>query len=88
MDLMGGGTCKDGARVHTASSTMADLTTMGTVIDNWPACSPDLNPIEDFWVILKRRVEELQPVTKDHLIEILIDGWEHLEMGIVNAMVD
>jgi hypothetical protein len=61
---------------------------MATVIDNWPACSPDLNPKENLWSILKRRAKELQPMTKDHLIEILIDVWEHLEMGIVNALVD
>jgi hypothetical protein len=79
---------QDGTRVHTASSTMAHLTTMTTGINNWPACSPNLNPIENLWVILKRRVEKLQPMTKDHLIDILIDAWEHLEMGIVNALVD
>jgi hypothetical protein len=75
---------QDGARVHTASLTTAYLMTMAIVIDNWPACSLDLNQIENLWPILKRRVQELQPITKDHLIDV----WEHLKMGIVNTLVD
>jgi hypothetical protein len=27
-------------------------------------------------------------MTTNHLIEILIDVWEHMEIGIVNALVD
>jgi hypothetical protein len=57
---------------------------MAAVIDSWPTCSLDLNPIENLWAILKQRVKPLQPMTKDHLIDV----WEHLEMDVVNALVD
>jgi transposase len=34
--------------------------------------SPDLNPLENLWAILKKRVEDLEPGTKEELIDIII----------------
>jgi hypothetical protein len=79
---------QDGTRGHTASSTTAYLNAMATVIENWPACSPDLNPIENLWAIMKRRVEGLQPQTKEELINVLIDVWNTLDIELINALVD
>jgi hypothetical protein len=79
---------QDVARVHTVSSTMQYLCTMATVIEDWPANSPDLNLIENLWATLKRRVEELWPGTKDELIQVLFDVWEALEMDLVSNLVD
>ena len=63
---------QDNAPSHSAHLTTDYLKKVlvknGKIMD-WPACSPDLNPIENLWSILKRKVYEggKQYLTKDDL---------------------
>ena len=47
-------------------------------IMEWPAQSPDLNPIELVWDELDRRVKSKQPTSETHLGELLQQRWEEL----------
>ena len=67
---------QDGATSHTAESTISYLKDYCNVLEGWPSNSPDINPIENLWSILKRRVEELNPKTEEQLIECVFDVWE------------
>ena len=68
---------QDGAPCHTAKSVMAFLRERNVRVLAWPGNSPDQNPIENIWMIVKKRVANLQPTTKAQLIAAILNVWHH-----------
>ena len=60
------------------------------VIIDWPSNSPDLNPIENLWAIVKKNVEKRMPKSLDDLKQFLVEEWElipdSLLINLVNSM--
>lgn len=58
----------------------------------WPGNSPDMNPIENLWAIVKQEMRKTNITTKVQLIETLIKIWHHNEniqnncLNLVNSM--
>ena len=57
-----------------------------TVID-WPSNSPDLNPIENMWQIVKNNVEKRMPQNVAELKQFMTEEWEAIPQETVNNLV-
>lgn len=67
----------DNAPVHRANAVKAYLSTEGIPnIKNWPSLSPDLNPIENVFGLLKRKLALEPPQSEAELATKVPEVWE------------
>ncbi len=66
---------QDVAPAHTAKSTKSWLNDHGVGVLYWPANSPDLNPIENLWCIVKRKMRNKRPENADELKATVKETW-------------
>lgn len=80
---------QDNAPTHTAHVVRNALNDMGIEVMEWPPHSPDLNPIENLWALLKAKIYELRPDlihmrnnddTKDILVATAQEAWNLLDL--------
>lgn len=55
---------------------------------DWPSNSPDLNPIENLWGLVKRNVEKKKPRNLDDLEEFMIEECDLISDEIINNLVN
>jgi transposase len=73
---------QDNWTVHTAGTTRLWFDAHGIDVIDWPAWSPDLNPIEELWNDIKRRVySNHHPRTTDELERCIRQEWEATDIG-------
>ncbi|GFX35615.1 transposable element Tcb2 transposase [Trichonephila clavipes] len=80
----------DNCRPYRANLVEDFLFEEGIVRMEWPACSPDTNPIEHVWNALGRRVVGRQPPpqTLQELERALLEEWDRIPQLVINSLID
>lgn len=58
-----------------------------TTLLPWPSYSPDLNPIENLWSIVKRHIGKQEVYNKNDLITAITDAWKNISVEILEKLV-
>ena len=66
----------DGAPCHSAKLVKNWLHSRNISTLFWPGQSADLNPIENIWHVMKRKVSLLQPTSLAHLKQVIQQVWQ------------
>ena len=72
---------------HTSRVAKEFLAENSIHVIDWPSNSPDLNPIENMWQIMKNNVEKRMPQNTDELMRFMIEEWDAIPQEIVNNLV-
>ncbi|MBW0580127.1 hypothetical protein O181_119842 [Austropuccinia psidii MF-1] len=79
---------EDGAPIHTAQISNEWRATNQIDKLPWPAHSPDLNPIENVWKVMKTRVtKHHQPRTMDELRAAIQSSWDDLSPAFFEKLL-
>ncbi|GIY67845.1 transposable element Tc1 transposase [Caerostris darwini] len=80
----------DNASCHVSTLTKAWYGANGVHRMDWPAQSPDLNPIENLWDALHRRIQgcTTRPKSVKELLFLLQAEWKKIPLAVIQRLVE
>ena len=78
---------QNNAKPHSQRVTTAWLRSKRVQVLDWPACSPDLSPIENVWRIMKRKIQQQRPWTLEQLKSYIKQEWERIPPTTLQQLV-
>ena len=87
MDMSNKVFMQDGAPAHTAKNTKNFLQERGISVLKWPPKSPDLNPIENLWGIVKSGIKVKLKFTVKELKGEIKRVWNSIPQRDIDALV-
>ena len=81
---------QDNARPHVARCVINFLEEVEIERLEWPAMSPDMNPIEHVWDELGRRVRAraARPETLQELQLALVEEWDNIDQNVIAHLIE
>lgn len=73
---------------HNSVKAKRILNKMGVKCINFPACSPDLNPIENIWAIFKSELRKYNYKTINELFESALLVWENIKTESIQSTIN
>ena len=73
---------------HTSKTTTALLMRLRVKVMDWPSMSPDLNPIEHLWGIIKRKVEVHKISNIRQHRDVIMEEWKSIPVTTCEALVN
>jgi transposase len=80
----------DNATPHTSKVAKEFLAKSGMQVLDWPAQSPDINPIENLWAIVKQsiRQQKKQPTNLAQLERCVKAVWKTIPKETIRNLID
>ncbi len=79
---------QDLAPAHSAKATSTWFKDHGIPVLNWPANSPDLNPIENLWGVVKRKMRYARPNNAEELKATIRATWALITPEQCHRLID